>query len=185
MTATSTAKHRLASANIRLAAPCSPKRFPPTTALRLRGTCLQGKAVVRPHAKPLTVFDRQPRAPPPGKRNANLVDTPRPLQIAVAPPESHLVSLSPHHLQELGLLQQESEALAPWRPAPAPARRSSLHATGSSLEHLTPLAKPLPAAPVSLNAVCSTTTAISSSPKAIAGQRKHHAADQLPSARKR
>ena len=33
------------------------------------------------------------------------------LQIAVAR-QSHLVSLSPHHLQELGLLQQESEALA-------------------------------------------------------------------------
>src|SRR4029450_13929958 len=32
------------------------------------------------------------------------------LQIAVAR-QSHLVSLSPHHLQELGLLQQESEAL--------------------------------------------------------------------------
>src|SRR2546428_13986133 len=33
------------------------------------------------------------------------------LQIAVAR-QRHLVSLSPHHLQELGQLQQESEALA-------------------------------------------------------------------------
>jgi len=33
------------------------------------------------------------------------------LQIAVAR-QSHLVSLSPHHLQELGLLQQESDVIA-------------------------------------------------------------------------
>ena len=44
------------------------------------------------------------------------------LQIAVAR-QSHLVSLSPHHLQELGLLQQESK---PWPTAAStcPARRN-------------------------------------------------------------
>ena len=40
------------------------------------------------------------------------------LQIAVAR-QSHLVSLSPHHLQELGLLQQEIRSPGPRRQAPA------------------------------------------------------------------
>src|SRR5438034_3308578 len=57
------------------------------------------------------------------------------LQIAVAR-QSHLVSLSPHHLQELGLLQQESEALAHGgKHLPSP--QELAHRTGSSLEHLT------------------------------------------------
>ena len=59
------------------------------------------------------------------------------LQIAVAR-QSHLVSLSPHHLQELGLLQQESEALAHGgKHLPSPQELASR--TGSSLEHLTHL----------------------------------------------
>src|SRR6516165_7513199 len=72
------------------------------------------------------------------------------LQIAVAR-QSHLVSLSPHHLQELGLLQQESEALAHGgKHLPSPQELASR--TGSSLEHLTHL-QTATRAPVSLNAV--------------------------------
>ena len=65
--------------------------------------------------------------------------------------QSHLVSLSPHHLQELGLLQQESEALAHGgKHLPSPQELASR--TGSSLEHLTHL-QHSHATPVSLNAV--------------------------------
>ena len=72
------------------------------------------------------------------------------LQIAVAR-QSHLVSLSPHHLQELGLLQQESEALAHGgKHLPSPQELASR--TGSSLEHLTHL-QTATRTPVSLNAV--------------------------------
>jgi RNA polymerase primary sigma factor len=72
------------------------------------------------------------------------------LQIAVAR-QSHLVSLSPHHLQELGLLQQESEALAHGgKHLPSP--QELAHRTGSSLEHLTHL-QTATRTPVSLNAV--------------------------------
>src|SRR5438094_224701 len=71
------------------------------------------------------------------------------LQIAVAR-QSHLVSLSPHHLQELGLLQQESEALAHGgKHLPSPQELASR--TGSSLEHLTHL-QTATRTPVSLNA---------------------------------
>src|SRR5438093_372840 len=73
-----------------------------------------------------------------------------PLEIAVAR-QSHLVSLSPHHLQELGLLQQESEALAHGgKHLPSPQELASR--TGSSLEHLTHL-QTATRTPVSLNAV--------------------------------
>jgi RNA polymerase primary sigma factor len=72
------------------------------------------------------------------------------LQIAVAR-QSHLVSLSPHHLQELGLLQQESEALAHGgKHLPSP--QELANRTGSSLEHLTHL-QTATRTPVSLNAV--------------------------------
>src|SRR5438067_10438441 len=72
------------------------------------------------------------------------------LQIAVAR-QSHLVSLSPHHLQELGLLQQESEALAHGgKHLPSPQELASR--TGSSLEHLNHL-QTATRTPVSLNAV--------------------------------
>jgi RNA polymerase primary sigma factor len=72
------------------------------------------------------------------------------LQIAVAR-QSHLVSLSPHHLQELGLLQQESEALAHGGKH-LPTTQELATRTGSSLEHLTHL-QTATRTPVSLNAV--------------------------------
>src|SRR5215212_7081585 len=72
------------------------------------------------------------------------------LQIAVAR-QSHLVSLSPHHLQELGLLQQESEALAHGGKH-LPSAQELAKRTGSSLEHLTHL-QTATRTPVSLNAV--------------------------------
>ena len=59
--------------------------------------------------------------------------------------------VSPHHLQELGLLQQESEALAHGgKHLPSPQELASR--TGSSLEHLTHL-QTATRTPVRLNAV--------------------------------
>ena len=102
-TATSTCKHRLASANIRLAAHVA-KRFRHHALsyadLLQEAVCGLMQAIDR--------FDVSH-----GTRLATYATwwIRQTLQIAVAR-QSHLVSLSPHHLQELGLLQQESEALA-------------------------------------------------------------------------
>ena len=135
-------KHRLASANIRLAAHVA-KRFRHHalgyTDLLQEAVCGLMQAIDR--------FDVSH-----GTRLATYATwwIRQTLQIAVAR-QSHLVSLSPHHLQELGLLQQESEKLAHGgKQLPNPqelARR-----TGSSLEHLTHL-QTATRTPVSLNAV--------------------------------
>ena len=96
-------KHRLASANIRLAAHVA-KRFRhhalELSDLLQEAVCGLMQAIDR--------FDVSH-----GTRLATYATwwIRQTLQIAVAR-QSHLVSLSPHHLQELGLLQQESEALA-------------------------------------------------------------------------
>jgi RNA polymerase primary sigma factor len=125
-------KHRLASANIRLAAHVA-KRFRhhslAYTDLLQEAVCGLMQAIDR--------FDVSH-----GTRQT--------LQIAVAR-QSHLVSLSPHHLQELGLLQQESEALAHGgKHLPSP--QELAQRTGSSLEHLNHL-QTATRTPVSLNAV--------------------------------
>ena len=94
-------KHRLASANIRLAAHVA-KRFRhhalSYSDLLQEAVCGLMQAIDR--------FDVSH-----GTRLATYATwwIRQTLQIAVAR-QSHLVSLSPHHLQELGLLQQESEA---------------------------------------------------------------------------
>ena len=135
-------KHRLASANIRLAAHVA-KRFRhhalSYSDLLQEAVCGLMQAIDR--------FDVSH-----GTRLATYATwwIRQTLQIAVAR-QSHLVSLSPHHLQELGLLQQESEALAhggQHLPSPQELARP----TGSSLAHLT-LLQTRTAAPVSLNAV--------------------------------
>src|SRR5947199_9306513 len=96
-------KHRLASANIRLAAHVA-KRFRHHALsyadLLQEAVCGLMQAIDR--------FDVSH-----GTRLATYATwlIRQTLQIAVAR-QSHLVSLSPHHLQALGLLQQESEALA-------------------------------------------------------------------------
>src|SRR5205823_9351916 len=108
-------KHRLASANIRLAAHAA-KRFRHHAlgyrALLQQAVCGLMQAIDR--------FDVSH-----GTRLATYAPwwIRQTLQIAVAR-QSHLVSPSPHHLQQLGLLQQESEA---WLTAAStcPARRSS------------------------------------------------------------
>src|SRR6476620_11114251 len=135
-------KHRLASANIRLAAHVA-KRFRhhalAYTDLLQEAVCGLMQAIDR--------FDVSH-----GTRLATYATwwIRQTLQIAVAR-QSHLVSLSPHHLQELGLLQQESEALAHGgQHLPSPQELASR--TGSSLEHLTHL-QTATRAPVSLNAV--------------------------------
>ena len=135
-------KHRLASANIRLAAHVA-KRFRHHALgyadLLQEAVCGLMQAIDR--------FDVSH-----GTRLATYATwwIRQTLQIAVAR-QSHLVSLSPHHLQELGLLQQESEALAHGgQHLPSPAELASR--TGSSLEHLTHL-QTATRAPVSLNAV--------------------------------
>jgi RNA polymerase primary sigma factor len=135
-------KHRLASANIRLAAHVA-KRFRHHALsyadLLQEAVCGLMQAIDR--------FDVSH-----GTRLATYATwwIRQTLQIAVAR-QSHLVSLSPHHLQELGLLQQESEALAHGgKHIPSPQELASR--TGSSLEHLTHL-QTATRAPVSLNAV--------------------------------
>ena len=135
-------KHRLASANIRLAAHVA-KRFRHHALsyadLLQEAVCGLMQAIDR--------FDVSH-----GTRLATYATwwIRQTLQIAVAR-QSHLVSLSPHHLQELGLLQQESEALAHGgKHLPSPQELASR--TGSSLEHLTHL-QTATRAPVSLNAV--------------------------------
>jgi RNA polymerase primary sigma factor len=135
-------KHRLASANIRLAAHVA-KRFRhhalSYSDLLQEAVCGLMQAIDR--------FDVSH-----GTRLATYATwwIRQTLQIAVAR-QSHLVSLSPHHLQELGLLQQESEALAHGgKHLPSPQELASR--TGSSLEHLTHL-QTATRAPVSLNAV--------------------------------
>jgi RNA polymerase primary sigma factor len=135
-------KHRLASANIRLAAHVA-KRFRHHALsyadLLQEAVCGLMQAIDR--------FDVGH-----GTRLATYATwwIRQTLQIAVAR-QSHLVSLSPHHLQELGLLQQESEALAHGgKHLPSP--QELAHRTGSSLEHLTHL-QTATRAPVSLNAV--------------------------------
>jgi len=135
-------KHRLASANIRLAAHVA-KRFRHHALgysdLLQEAVCGLMQAIDR--------FDVSH-----GTRLATYATwwIRQTLQIAVAR-QSHLVSLSPHHLQELGLLQQESEALAHGgQHLPSPQELASR--TGSSLEHLTHL-QTATRAPVSLNAV--------------------------------
>jgi RNA polymerase primary sigma factor len=122
-------KHRLASANIRLAAHVA-KRFRHHALgysdLLQEAVCGLMQAIDR--------FDVSH-----GTRLATYATwwIRQTLQIAVAR-QSHLVSLSPHHLQELGLLQQESEALAHGgKHLPSPQELASR--TGSSLEHLTHL----------------------------------------------
>src|SRR5437667_871357 len=135
-------KHRLASANIRLAAHVA-KRFRHHALgysdLLQEAVCGLMQAIDR--------FDVSH-----GTRLATYATwwIRQTLQIAVAR-QSHLVHLSPHHLQELGLLQQESEALAHGgKHLPSPQELASR--TGSSLEHLTHL-QTATRAPVSLNAV--------------------------------
>jgi len=135
-------KHRLASANIRLAAHVA-KRFRHHALsyadLFQEAVCGLMQAIDR--------FDVSH-----GTRLATYATwwIRQTLQIAVAR-QSHLVSLSPHHLQELGLLQQESEALAHGgQHLPSPQELASR--TGSSLEHLTHL-QTATRTPVSLNAV--------------------------------
>ena len=135
-------KHRLASANIRLAAHVA-KRFRHHALgysdLLQEAVCGLMQAIDR--------FDVSH-----GTRLATYATwwIRQTLQIAVAR-QSHLVSLSPHHLQELGLLQQESEALAHGgQHLPSP--QELAQRTGSSLEHLTHL-QTATRAPVSLNAV--------------------------------
>lgn len=135
-------KHRLASANIRLAAHVA-KRFRHHALsyadLLQEAVCGLMQAIDR--------FDVSH-----GTRLATYATwwIRQTLQIAVAR-QSHLVSLSPHHLQELGLLQQESEALAHGgRHLPNPQELAKR--TGSSLEHLTHL-QTATRTPVSLNAV--------------------------------
>jgi RNA polymerase primary sigma factor len=135
-------KHRLASANIRLAAHVA-KRFRHHALsyadLLQEAVCGLMQAIDR--------FDVSH-----GTRLATYATwwIRQTLQIAVAR-QSHLVSLSPHHLQELGLLQQESEALAHGgKHLPTPQELASR--TGSSLEHLTHL-QTATRTPVSLNAV--------------------------------
>src|SRR5262249_48340219 len=96
-------KHRLASANIRLAAHAAKRFRHPALSyadLLQEAVCGLMQAIDR--------FDVSH-----GPRLATYATwwIRQTLQIAVAR-QSHLVSLSPHHLQELGLLQQESEALA-------------------------------------------------------------------------
>jgi RNA polymerase primary sigma factor len=119
-------KHRLASANIRLAAHVA-KRFRHHALsyadLLQEAVCGLMQAIDR--------FDVSH-----GTRLATYATwwIRQTLQIAVAR-QSHLVSLSPHHLQELGLLQQESEALAHGgKHLPSPQELASR--TGSSLEQL-------------------------------------------------
>jgi RNA polymerase primary sigma factor len=135
-------KHRLASANIRLAAHVA-KRFRHHALgyadLLQEAVCGLMQAIDR--------FDVSH-----GTRLATYATwwIRQTLQIAVAR-QSHLVSLSPHHLQELGQLQQESEALAHGgKHLPSPQELACR--TGSSLEHLTHL-QTATRAPVSLNAV--------------------------------
>ncbi len=135
-------KHRLASANIRLAAHVA-KRFRHHSLsysdLLQEAVCGLMQAIDR--------FDVSH-----GTRLATYATwwIRQTLQIAVAR-QSHLVSLSPHHLQELGLLQQESEALAHGgKHLPSP--QELANRTGSSLEHLTHL-QTATRTPVSLNAV--------------------------------
>src|SRR5205809_3036812 len=135
-------KHRLASANIRLAAHVA-KRFRHHALsyadLLQEAVCGLMQAIDR--------FDVSH-----GTRLATYATwwIRQTLQIAVAR-QSHLVSLRPHHLQELGLLQQESEALAHGgKHLPSP--QELAHRTGSSLEHLTHL-QTATRTPVSLNAV--------------------------------
>lgn len=137
-----TFKHRLASANIRLAAHVA-KRFRhhalAYTDLLQEAVCGLMQAIDR--------FDVSH-----GTRLATYATwwIRQTLQIAVAR-QSHLVSLSPHHLQELGLLQQESEALAHGGKH-LPSSQELAKRTGSSLEHLTHL-QTATRTPVSLNAV--------------------------------
>ena len=135
-------KHRLASANIRLAAHVA-KRFRHHALsyadLLQEAVCGLMQAIDR--------FDVSH-----GTRLATYATwwIRQTLQIAVAR-QSHLVSLSPHHLQELGQLQQEYEALAHGgKHLPTPQELASR--TGSSLEHLTHL-QTATRTPVSLNAV--------------------------------
>jgi RNA polymerase primary sigma factor len=137
-----TFKHRLASANIRLAAHVA-KRFRhhalSYSDLLQEAVCGLMQAIDR--------FDVSH-----GTRLATYATwwIRQTLQIAVAR-QSHLVSLSPHHLQELGLLQQESEALAHGGKH-LPSAQELAKRTGSSLEHLTHL-QTATRTPVSLNAV--------------------------------
>src|SRR5438034_1312907 len=135
-------KHRLASANIRLAAHVA-KRFRHHALgyadLLQEAVCGLMQAIDR--------FDVSH-----GTRLATYATwwIRQTLQIADAR-QSHLLSLSPHHLQELGLLQQESEALAHGgKHLPSPQELASR--TGSSLDHLTHL-QTATRTPVSLNAV--------------------------------
>ncbi len=135
-------KHRLASANIRLAAHVA-KRFRHHALgysdLLQEAVCGLMQAIDR--------FDVSH-----GTRLATYATwwIRQTLQIAVAR-QSHLVSLSPHHLQELGLLQQESEALAHGgQHLPTPQELASR--TRTSLDHLTHL-QTATRTPVSLNAV--------------------------------
>lgn len=135
-------KHKLASANIRLAAHVA-KRFRhhalSYSDLLQEAVCGLMQAIDR--------FDVSH-----GTRLATYATwwIRQTLQIAVAR-QSHLVSLSPHHLQELGLLQQESEALAHGgKHLPNP--QELAQRTGSSLEHLNHL-QTATRTPVSLNAV--------------------------------
>ena len=135
-------KHRLASANIRLAAHVA-KRFRhhalSYSDLLQEAVCGLMQAIDR--------FDVSH-----GTRLATYATwwIRQTLQIAVAR-QSHLVSLSPHHLQELGKLQQESEALAhAGKHLASPQELASRAET--TLEHVSHL-QTATRTPVSLNAV--------------------------------
>ena len=116
-------KHRLASANIRLAAHVA-KRFRHHALgyadLLQEAVCGLMQAIDR--------FDVSH-----GTRLATYATwwIRQTLQIAVAR-QSHLVSLSPHHLQELGLLQQESRSAGSRRQASAQPARAGLAAPAAA-----------------------------------------------------
>lgn len=135
-------KHRLASANIRLAAHVA-KRFRHHALgysdLLQEAVCGLMQAIDR--------FDVSH-----GTRLATYATwwIRQTLQIAVAR-QSHLVSLSPHHLQELGKLQQESEALAHAGKHLASPQELAQRAE-TTLEHVSHL-QTATRTPVSLNAV--------------------------------
>ena len=97
------------------------------------------------------------------------------LQIAVAR-QSHLVSLSPHHLQELGLLQQESGDPGAWRQAlakPAGVGGSHRQQSGSPDPPADSHAHP------GVAECCPGRRQRLQVDRGDAGQRQHHAADEL------
>ena len=135
-------KHRLASANIRLAAH-EAKRFR-HHALSYADLCQEAVCGL------MQAIDRFDVSH--GTRLATYATwwIRQTLQIAVAR-QSHLVSLSPHHLQELGKLQQVQEALLHAGQDPARSEELAQRAE-TTLEHVSHLQTAI-RSPVSLNAV--------------------------------